>query len=546
MNNRKENTDKTKLYNRLIRRKKILLYGILVPAYLIILIWAINILDDSVENKLDPQISRAIIQVSRFLPQLESNEQGLRDAYRRLGDNREKFSKEEGINLSRRYESSELKLNSIVNETISWIDRVTKMKVGRDGYAIVVSKETKTILGHPDARYLGERLVITPIINNDALEDVTTYMKEINTGTTVDDLDIDYAIFRPDSFLIKDVSRAINASIYGSVLEYKDYYIICGIPIAEVLHDTIKPAFIISLISLLCTWLLVKYTGYVLKDHTENKRAVLIKLVSYSVIILFFVFLLSWYYLVLTDVTNDLKTMDRHANAAVDTLEAYKKQKDKINAWLDEQYLLQCRLAADVIKSIGKDNLTRDEVRKLAVKLGVKHIYIFDENGKVRATNAPFDHFVLSKDPADQSYAFRVLLDGADHVIQEPMNNEVLGEPMQYVAVGLRDDDDLCDGFVQIGVNPMLRESITSQLEIGNVLNNLIIGLPDHALAVDKDTFEIVSTTGIGFVGESIEELGFTEDELKKNFNGFLRIRESGNHKVSVFLPAYVDICIHT
>jgi small conductance mechanosensitive channel len=39
------------------------------------------------------------------------------------------------------------------------------------------------------------------------------------------------------------------------------------------------------------------------------------------------------------------------------------------------------------------------------------------------------------------------------------------------------------------------------------VLNNLVIGLPEHALAIDKETLTVTATTGIGFKDESVEKL---------------------------------------
>ena len=233
---------------------------------------------------------------------------------------------------------------------------------------------------------------------------------------------------------------------------------------------------------------------------------------------------ISWYMQVLSETTGDLKTMEKHAQVAVETLDTYRDIRSKINDWLDKQYLIQCKIAASAMSLVPRDELTREDMKELAELLDVKHVYLFDKTGKVVVTNSPYDHFVLSSDKESQSYAFRPLLDGVDHIIQEPQTNDVLGEYMQYIGVSLRDQNDLCDGFVQIGVDPLLRDQLIEPLNVDTVLSNLVIGLPKYAVAIDKETLRITGTTGIGYKGQPIEELGVSNEALTTNFSGFLWI----------------------
>jgi small conductance mechanosensitive channel len=52
----------------------------------------------------------------------------------------------------------------------------------------------------------------------------------------------------------------------------------------------------------------------------------------------------------------------------------------------------------------------------------------------------------------------------------------------------------------------------------------MIIGLPEHAIAVDKAALDIIATTGIGFKDESVEDLGIRKENLTEDFSGFLKI----------------------
>ena len=129
----------------------------------------------------------------------------------------------------------------------------------------------------------------------------------------------------------------------------------------------------------------------------------------------------------------------------------------------------------------------------------------------------------LSEDPEDPTYAFRSLLDGVSSAISKPFYDGVLGEDLQYIGASLRNDKDLCDGFVMIAVDTKLRESLLHSLSVETVLSNMIIGLPDYAVAVDKSDMRISATTGLGFVGDPIASLGITEDNLIENFNGYVK-----------------------
>lgn len=74
-------------------------------------------------------------------------------------------------------------------------------------------------------------------------------------------------------------------------------------------------------------------------------------------------------------------------------------------------------------------------LQELCDKNDIESIYVFDENGRVIATNTGNWFFEISHDPDDQSYPFLQVLDGkTDAYVQEPMVNDI-GENGQYVGV---------------------------------------------------------------------------------------------------------------
>ena len=174
------------------------------------------------------------------------------------------------------------------------------------------------------------------------------------------------------------------------------------------------------------------------------------------------------------------------------------------------------------MKKADQKSLTRTALAELAENLGAEYVFLYDKNGAVVKTNSPYDHFRLSMDPEKPSYAFRTLLQGVDHLVQPPMPEELSGEVMQYIGVSLRDENDLSNGFVQIAVSPELRNLLVNSLDVQAVLDTLVIGLPQHAVAIDKETMLVAATTGVGYVGATAEEIGITKDHLQDSYSGFL------------------------
>jgi small conductance mechanosensitive channel len=512
---------KTKLK---ILQTKTVMYLLLILLTGIIAFMSFSFYNDDLEERLHPQIVRALIQVSKILPQLEENEQAIRDINDDLEKKRQNFLNENEEDLEDIDDPGETEedVETVINNTLSWMNRITKLRVGREGHVMVISQDDYTILAHPEDKYVGQMLYL--VDNEDFDIEAIPDLGEIGGRLSKDDIPEELHLFIPVSVYDMDIDQlfdALEAGIIGSVFAYKDTYILCGVTLREGLIYVVIRTFFTTLFFFLIGWVLVRYSGFALLWHKDGKTVFRRKLVSYCIIGTVVLFFFTWYYQTIMDVTGDLATMNEHAKVAVETLNTYQKYREELSDWLDQKYLDQCRLAAELIKARGVDNLTRQELDDIAKDLKVEYIYVFDKNGKVVVTNSPYDHFTISNNKEDQSYAFRPLLDGREYVIQDVQKDETSGERKQYIGVSLRDENDLADGFVQIAIRPTLRDRMLNPINVQTVLDNLVIGLPDYAMAVDKDSMEIVATTGLGYRNKSIEELGFNLEDIESGFNGY-------------------------
>lgn len=526
MRKHRSETEAQKRYRRRILRRKVCLYAVLILSAICVLLQSGYIFANSNSERVKPQIKRAVVQVARLLPQLEQNEEMLRSAYGQMTESWKKTLDVESDQGKAYLAEWDKEFEQVVDDTLSWMNRVTKLRVGRDGFVVVISKDESRILAHPEERYVGDKLSLQETITDD---DVIS-IKSIRTTTKAEDLDIKFSLITPrrleitKGYSFSNLLEYFRLSVIGSVIEYRDTYIVCGIPMMEQLTYIIENALFFCFCYVMLLWLLIKWICLAMDSRRESAKTLRLKLFSYAAIVCAVLFGVSFYSQVLSDVTNDLKTMDKHADVAVETLNTYDAQREKLNTWMDKFYETQCFIAAKNLEMAATDKLTRRDMQEFADTLNVKYIYLFDQQGRVVITNSNYDHFEISSDPEDPTHEFKALLYGVTGIATPPAMDERIGEYLQYVGISLRNEADLCDGFVMIAVDPTLRDNLLSPLTVETALSNLIIGLPEYAIAIDKDTLRIEATTGIGFKDDSIENLGLTEADLTKDFSGFLKI----------------------
>ena len=514
-----------KRYRRRLRWKKFFLYLIWILSAIAVFNTAYSVFESTHEKRVNPQIDRAIVQIAKLLPQMEQNEEALRNAYDNMTKSWEQIQISDDFTFTGQIPYSEIDaaFEEVVDGTLSWLNRVTKLKVGRDGMVTVISKDDGTIVAHPDEKMVGTKLVII----GDGKGQNIIPIESINKSSESDDLDIHYTLMYPKgsgTSMLDHFVRAFAQGMYGGILAYGDYYILCGISATEFALNVFANALLFTLIYVVMMWLFVKWICLVMNTHQVPFKTFRNKLFSYMVLLCALFFGVTAYIQVLTSMTNDLKTMSKHADLAVETLNSYEEQRTKLGEFLDSFYLTQCRIAAALIENNKTEDLTWEDMQRYADVLQVKYIYLFDKDGKVIVTNSPYDRLTPSTDPEDFTYQFQRVLDGVGYLVMEPLHDEWRNEYIQYIAVNLRDENNLSNGFILIGVDPTLRDILLSPLNVDTVLENLVIGLPEAALAVDKETEKIVATTGIGYKGSSIEELGLKQNMLVNDFTGFMTI----------------------
>ncbi len=522
-------------YEKKLFWRKVRMYLAWALTFIACLIVSLFSFDRRYFEIINPQIRRAYIEIARLIPTLEANEESLVKTHELLVKSREE-AKTMGITLSQDTIADTQFAQGMIEGSFA-MNRITHLSVGHNGIVAVAMKDTGMIVAHPDESRIGKTLMVSPISNRDI---VTTEGSALATSVVnyrgIPDLDLSsfadeataqkadlrrMILFPSDGGKIS-LTSALKDMVFGSIVPYGPFYIVCGISIWEFL-SYISRAVFISVIACVILWLFVHYISLTLERHELNGRDLLKQLASYGLVIVIVIFGVSWYIQLLNNITKDLNAMQSYADSGVDTLQFYQDIQKRVDSWFDKQYLTQCRIARDYVKTKGTENITRRDLADLSEMLVVQHIYIYDREGRVIVTNSPYDHLRLSDDPSDASHAFLPLLEGADHVVQPPMPDGISNVRRQFIGVSLRDEADMADGFVQISVDPTLRDYLTQPLGMNSVLTVMTVGLPTSAIALDKKDLTISATTGFGYIGESIENYGYNADKLKDTRSGFLQ-----------------------
>ncbi|MCR5453214.1 MAG: mechanosensitive ion channel [Lachnospiraceae bacterium] len=500
-----------KKYDIKLKRRIKRVYLIMIIMMIPFLNIVITVYGNKTKDIMSPEIDRATEQVSYLLPKLKENEKKLRETYENIRDIRDrelKYLKEKKGNdvYFDNEKMIEEDLESLISDTLTWTEQVIRIKVGQEGSVVVLDKEGK-IIAHPNEKYKGVKLVL----NAGIMDGVNFSFYPINTSTgNLDKLE--------DFF-----DDLLNVCMVGRLEEYDGKYVLIGIPFSEVFVTVVQPVFTVFVVTLVALWLLAKYISLSLIKH-ENSINVLKRRFKFSsVVTAVLVFSITLYYQSLTDVTRDLKTIDSHARVAAETMDSYKAEKERIDTWLDDQYLLQTVFFA---RALGARRTYPDKelVLKVANVMRATYIFIFDMDGNLVVTNSPYDRIVLGEDSNSWTKPFVPLLEGVEAMVGDVVLESYIGEEIQYFGASIKDANYDSVGAVIIGMPTDLRRSLTEHMDIDSVLENTIIGLPDHALAINKKTKEITNSTIDSIIGMKAKDIGISNKYLKDNYSGFISL----------------------
>lgn len=203
-------------------------------------------------------------------------------------------------------------------------------------------------------------------------------------------------------------------------------------------------------------------------------------------------------------------------------------------------------------------------------------IYVFDENGRVRATNNSDWFFTISENEEDQSYEFRDIIDGKKssfiqdvmisdsgesmqfigcafnyYTAQNAEGNTVYMPAYQYVRQGKGEYEGPLikahRGMVQIGISAQTVQNILEVTSFKYLLSQMYIMDNGFIIAFDNDeNHTVLYSPDELMIDKTAAEIGFFENDFANSYNGFKKIgnqkcfvsvREAAEHFIATLIP---------
>lgn len=197
----------------------------------------------------------------------------------------------------------------------------------------------------------------------------------------------------------------------------------------------------------------------------------------------------------------------------------------------------------------------------------ISSIYVYDEQGRVLATNTQNWQFTLSRNPEDQSHEFLAVLDGRKNFIIQNRQMDDNGESNQYIATRFtyytlnengetrylsRSEYEATlgqeeatgvhrhEGMVQIGLQTDLMERLTAANTVEYMMSNSNIMGSGFLMAFTGDgEHKVLFSPDKADMGKSAEKIGITEKAFSGNYNGFTRLNGESYFQCVRFLNGY-------
>lgn len=406
-------------------------------------------------------------------------------------------------------EQDPTELNQVLEDTSTWKGMLQNVSVGLDGYVFAVSSQNYTFLYHPD-------------------EDLVE-MDALNAGIEVEQLENNnYTWMTVD-----------GAKLYCGVTQVDDAYIICAVSEEEIAASRVLTVSIVLFIFFAVMTIVITYAILIMMEQESNARvnkadykvygkvyynkAVGRKIGTIAIVGLIGILVISLYMQTLFSLSRQSMSADQHVKEVQHIIDKNKENIQFITKQHNERYLNKCRTAAYILSN-NPELMNKEDLEELSNVLDVEAINVFNEVGEITVTNSSYKNFKLSSDPEDQSYEFNKLLNGAENVIQEAMQEEISGEYRQYVGVVLRDENDDTDGFVQIAVAAETLEEELANTDISRVLEGIKVGTNGFAFAINKDDKTFAEYPKQRLIGKNAEKYGMKETQFADEYCDYITI----------------------
>lgn len=182
-----------------------------------------------------------------------------------------------------------------------------------------------------------------------------------------------------------------------------------------------------------------------------------------------------------------------------------------------ENCLIRAKAAAYIIQYRPEIIHDLDEMKKVADLLQVDEFHLFDAQGNLYSGSEPKYYGMNFSSGTQMQFFLPMLEDRSLELCQDITPNTAEQKLMQYAAVWREDGKEI----VQIGMEPDRVVESMKKNELSYIFSLVTSDSGSTILAVDPDTYEVLGSTDLTFVGRNLNELGITPQQASIRGKGF-------------------------
>lgn len=363
------------------------------------------------------------------------------------------------------------KLKEVV-KFADWESVLQDISIGRDGSVLAVSEINDSVLSYSDPSFIGKPVedLNIRLAGDKSAANVAQLAEAFSSTGEVKEIEVNSVPnvatkmnIDNDLFLMMFPTKTIEEEVTSEIL-------ILMVPLT-----------LITGIGILYVFFLAGNDPKQSKDGSRKKRGLAIPFGKVKVFTLIAVLLMLVFSLYLETQLVYGRMFRYTSSTAEDVLQkkiTTGEKQNQLQEILQDGVLEKCKIARSGIQHAAEGKLDRAYVTNLANCLNVSYLYMFNNEGTVSLTNAPYDGFVIEKDSP-----FHELLEGRQTVILEPKESETSEETRQALLQALPQDvrqeplpESLKEMWMEVGVT-MIDE------------NNLVEG----AIVIEDNSFSVIS-----------------------------------------------------
>ena len=221
----------------------------------------------------------------------------------------------------------------------------------------------------------------------------------------------------------------------------------------------------------------------------SKKKIVQIHGVIFVVFLIFLIATVNWQ--MKENKKNAETTCSMIVEQLIDVIKENEKNEDEIMSTLKDEYKVRAMMLGDVLDEGKKTSYSINEYKKIAKRINVDEIHIFDESGTIVGGSNP-EYYGMNLDSGEQMQYFKPMLTDRNlSMCQDVVPNTAEGKRMMYAMIW----DKNKTRMIQIGITPERLLTWMKDNDISNLIGRMPVLDGMSIYVLERDTQSILGST---------------------------------------------------